>query len=119
MKIRALPAEIKSPSLAFLVTFLRRSVATFMLKAQSIHKLTIRLDKTGLESGQVGALGQQQKQQGLDPNSLSNFLGGEQQKAQQANPDIMSTLNSLLDTDKDGSAMNDVLGMVGKMLGGR
>jgi hypothetical protein len=84
---------------------------------------------TGMEKGQVGqllqiaaplvmgALGQQQ-QQGLDPGTLSAFLGGQQQKAQQANPDMMSTLNNLLDLDKDGSAMDDVFGMVGKLFGG-
>jgi hypothetical protein len=85
---------------------------------------------TGLDTAQVmqllqiaaplvmGALGQQQKQQNLDTNSLPTFLAGEQQKAQQANPDMMSTLNSLLDFDKDGSAVNDVFGMVGKLFGG-
>jgi hypothetical protein len=86
---------------------------------------------TGLQSEQIGqllqiaapllmgALGQQQRQQGLDTNSLSAFLGGQQQKAQQANPDMMSTLNSLLDLDKDGSALNDVFGMMGKLFGGK
>jgi hypothetical protein len=86
---------------------------------------------TGLDSGQVGqllqiaapllmgALGQQQQQQGLDANSLSAFLGGQQQMAQQSNPDMMSTLNSLLDTNRDGSALDEVLGLMGKLLGGQ
>lgn len=64
-------------------------------------------------------IGQQQRQQGLDTNSLSAFLGGQQQKAQQANPAMMSTLNNLLDLDKDGSALNDVFGMMGKLFGGK
>lgn len=85
----------------------------------------------GLDSGQVeqllqiaapllmGALGQQQQQQGFDPNGLSAFLGGQQQAVQQSNPDMMSLLNSLLDTNKSGSALDEVLGLVGKLLGGR
>jgi hypothetical protein len=84
---------------------------------------------TGLNSAQVGqllqiaaplvmgALGQQQQQQGLNPNSLSAFLGSQQQAAQQANPDMMSTLNSLLDMNKSGSALDDILSFLGKLFG--
>lgn len=79
---------------------------------------------TGLNSNQVsqllqiaaplvmGALGQQQQSQGLGPNGLAALLGGQQQAAQQANPDMMGMLNQLLDRDKDGSALNDIWGMV-------
>jgi len=86
---------------------------------------------TGLNSAQIGqllqiaapllmgALGQQQQQQGLNPNSLSAFLGSQQQAAQQANPDMMSTLNSLLDMNRNGSALDDVLGLLGKLFGRR
>lgn len=84
---------------------------------------------TGLQTGQVaqllqiaaplvmGALGQQQQQQGLNPATLATFLSGQQQQAQQASPDLMSTLNSLLDTDHNGSALNEIAGMVGKLFG--
>jgi hypothetical protein len=86
---------------------------------------------SGLSSGQVGqllqiaapllmgALGQQQQQQGFDTNGLSAFLGSQQQTAQQSNPDMMSMLNTLLDMDRDGSAVDDILGMVGKLFGPR
>ncbi len=86
---------------------------------------------TGLNSDQVGqllqiaapllmgALGQQQQQQGFDTNALSAFLGGQQQLAQQSNPGVMSILNNLLDMDRDGSALDDILGMVGKLFGRR
>jgi hypothetical protein len=60
----------------------------------------------------MGALGQQQQSQGLGPNGLAALLGGQQQAAQQANPSMMGTLNQLLDQDKDGSALNDIWGMV-------
>jgi hypothetical protein len=83
---------------------------------------------TGLDSGQVGqllqiaaplimgALGQKQQQQGFDTNGLSSFLGGQQQVAQKSNPDMMGVLNNLLDADRDGSALDDILGVVGKLL---
>jgi len=86
---------------------------------------------TGLDSGQVaqllqiaaplvmGMVGQHTQQKGLDPNSLSTYLGGQQQQVQQSNPDMMGVLNTLLDTNKDGSAVDDVLGMVGKLFGGK
>lgn len=66
----------------------------------------------------MGLLGRQQQQQGLDPDHLSSFLGGQQQMAQQTNPDLMGTLNTLLDLDRDGSALDDVVGLMGKLLGG-
>ena len=86
---------------------------------------------TGLDSSQVGqllqiaapllmgALGQQQQQQGFDTNGLSAFLGGQQQAAHQSNPDMMSMLNSLLDMNRSGSALDDILGMAGKLFGGQ
>lgn len=86
---------------------------------------------TGLDSGQVGqllqivapllmgTLGQQQQQQGLDVGGLATFLGGQQQIAQQSSPDMMSMLNSLLDTNRDGSALGEVVGLLGKLFGGR
>ncbi len=86
---------------------------------------------TGLTSDQVGqllqiaaplvmgALGSQQQQQGLDPNGLSSFLGSQQQQVQQSQPDIMGTINTLLDTNKDGSALDDILGMAGKLFGNK
>ncbi len=86
---------------------------------------------TGLDNNQVGqllqiaaplvmgALGQQRQQNGLDTNGLSTFLGGQQQQVQQSNPDLMGALNTLLDANQDGSAVDDVLGMVGKLLGGK
>lgn len=86
---------------------------------------------TGLEAGQIGqllqiaaplimgALGQQQQQQGLSTSGLAALLGGQQQLAQQSKPDMMSMLNSLLDADKDGSALDEIMGFVGKLFGGK
>jgi hypothetical protein len=67
----------------------------------------------------MGALGSQQQQQSLDPQGLSSFLGGQQQQVQQSQPDIMGTINTLLDANRDGSALDDILGMAGKLFGNK
>ncbi len=67
----------------------------------------------------MGALGSQQQQQGLDPQGLSSFLGNQQQQAQQSQPDLMGSINTLLDANRDGSALDDILGMAGKLFGNK
>jgi hypothetical protein len=86
---------------------------------------------TGLDSGQIGQLlqiaaplvmgmiGQHTQQNNLSPNKLSSFLGGQQQAAQKSNPNMMGLVNGLLDANQDGSAMDDILGLAGKLLGGK
>jgi hypothetical protein len=86
---------------------------------------------TGLKSDQVGqllqiaaplvmgALGSQQQQQGLDSKGLSSFLGSQQQQVQQSQPDIMGAINTLLDANHDGSSLDDILGMAGKLFGNK
>ena len=86
---------------------------------------------SGLESDQVGqllqiaapllmgALGQQQKKEGLGINDLTSLLGGQKQLVQETEPGMMGMLNRVLDMDQDGSAVDDVLGMVGKLFGKR
>jgi hypothetical protein len=88
-------------------------------------------EATGLDAGTVGqllevaaplvmgALGQQQRQQGLDPDGLSDFLSQQRQAAQAANPGLMSVLTSLLDTNKDGSVLDDIFRLVGRLFSGR
>lgn len=87
--------------------------------------------QTGLDAGTIGqlltiaaplvmgALGKTQQEQGFDANGLSSFLGQQQQAAQQSNPDMMAMLGSMLDMDKDGSALDDILGLVGKFFSRR
>ena len=89
-----------------------------------------RLAKTtGMKSDQIiqlmqivaplimGALGKKQHQNGLDPKGVSDLLGTEKQKTQQAAPDLMGTLNTMLDADGDGSALDDIMGFAGKLFG--
>ena len=87
---------------------------------------------TGLDSGQVtkllmtlaplvmAYLGRQKRQRNLDPGGLSDLLRQESAQATQAAPnDLLGTIGSFLDRDGDGSPLNDVLGGLGGMLGGR
>ena len=62
----------------------------------------------------MGSLGQAQQQNGLDASGLSNFLNVQEQEAQATAPDAMSMLSSMLDQNKDGSAMDDLQSMAAR-----
>ncbi len=67
----------------------------------------------------MGLLGRQLQKKGLDSDTLTTFLGGQQKKEQKADPGLAGALGTLLDADKDGSAVDDVVDIVGKMLSRR
>jgi hypothetical protein len=83
---------------------------------------------TGLNGGQVGqvlamlapvvmgAIGQQTKQQGFDASSLAGFLGNQQQAAANASPDLMSIAIRFLDSNGNGSIMDEAAGLLGSFL---
>lgn len=87
--------------------------------------------KTGLDAGQIGtlleiaaplvmgALGAQQRSKGLDTDGLASLLGTQRQTAAKEDPDLLGILNTALDADRDGSAVDDVIGFVGKLFGKR
>lgn len=57
----------------------------------------------------MGALSRGAQQQGgLDPSVLAGMLGGEQASLSQRSPDMMSTIGSLLDSNRDGSIVDDI-----------
>jgi len=62
----------------------------------------------------MGAVGQAQQQEGLDASGLSNLLATQQQQAQSNAPDVMGMLGSMLDQNKDGSAMDDLQSMAAR-----
>lgn len=76
---------------------------------------------TGLNTGQtaqilmmlapivMGYLGRQKQQQNLDSGGLSNWLGGQQQQIQQSPQG--GFLNQILDSNGDGSLMDDIASM--------
>ncbi|MFY9610913.1 MAG: DUF937 domain-containing protein [Blastocatellia bacterium] len=65
----------------------------------------------------MGALGRTQQRRGFDAGSLSDFLGNQQQEAQASAPDMMGMLGNLLDSNKDGSVLDDVGRIAGKFFG--
>ena len=67
----------------------------------------------------MGVLGQAQRQQRLDPGDLAGALQTNQQQMQQQNGSLLSTINSMLDSNKDGSAIDEVAGMLGSFLNSR
>ena len=62
----------------------------------------------------MGAVGKAQQNEHLDPSGLSNLLERQQQQAQSNAPGAMNILSSMLDQNKDGSAMDDIQRMAAK-----
>lgn len=67
----------------------------------------------------LGALGRMKREKGLDQGGLSEVLGQERQKAEQAHPQHGGLLNSIFDRDGDGQILDDLAGMAGGLLTGR
>lgn len=68
----------------------------------------------------MGYLGQQKKSQGLDAGGIVNILMGARNQASNDSGMggmAMTMLNSFLDKDGDGSALDDIGGMLGNMFG--
>lgn len=85
--------------------------------------------KTGLTGKQIGkilaiaapivmaAIGSKQRKKNLDADGLASMLGDElQQTRASKDPGLLGVLNSVLDADKDGSAMDDITGFLGDMV---
>jgi hypothetical protein len=66
----------------------------------------------------MGALGRTQRQESLDAGSLAGLLGQQSQQAMSTSP-LFGVLSQVLDSNRDGSMMDDVAGMLGGLLGKR
>ena len=66
----------------------------------------------------MGALGKQQRQQGLDASGLGSLLGQERETAYRKAPEAMGMLGQLLDRDNDGSMVDDITEMGSDLLSG-
>lgn len=66
----------------------------------------------------MGALGRMRQQENVGANELPDVLGRATRQTASNSP-LMDVLGSVLDRDRDGSAMDDIAGMLGGMLGGR
>jgi hypothetical protein len=63
----------------------------------------------------MGAVGRLQQEHGLDAQGLSNRLQQEVETAKQKAPGLMNIATQLLDRNQDGSILDDVGNMVGKL----
>lgn len=78
---------------------------------------------SGLNTGQVmqilmmlapivmSFLGKKKQEENLDAGGLAGYLGGQQQQMQSSGNSVMDTVGSFLDSDKDGSALDDIASM--------
>jgi hypothetical protein len=67
----------------------------------------------------MGMLGKQKQQNGLDVGGLMNMLSGTVTQQKQSGNPLMDMATRFLDKDGDGSAIDDIAGMVGKGLLGK
>jgi hypothetical protein len=63
----------------------------------------------------MGALGKAQRDGKLDPGALAGMLGAEHQSATDAAPGVMGMLEKVLDRNHDGSVMDEIGGLLGKL----
>ena len=68
----------------------------------------------------MGILGQQKKQNNLDAKGLGNLTSmlASNFSSEAGTSGIMETVTNLLDANKDGNVVDDIMGMVGKFFGG-
>ena len=68
----------------------------------------------------MGMLGQQKKQNNLDAKGLGNLTSmlASNFGSEAGTSGIIETVTNLLDANKDGNVMDDIMGMVGKFFGG-
>ena len=68
----------------------------------------------------MGMLGQQKKQNNLDAKGLGNLTSmlASNFGSKAGASGIMEAVTNLLDANKDGNVMDDIMGMVGKFFGG-
>lgn len=86
--------------------------------------------RTGLDAGSIGkllmmlaplilgALGKAKRQNHLDdPGSLGGYLNQQRNQAQNEAPDMMDMLTNMLDSNKDGSVLDDLGNIAGGLFG--
>ena len=66
----------------------------------------------------MGLLGRMQRQKGFDAGGLSSFLTEERKQVQQRDPDAVSVIGDLLDSNDDGQVVDDVVKLGASLLGG-
>jgi hypothetical protein len=65
----------------------------------------------------LAALAKKRGQDGLDSGGLTDLLGGERDRMQEASPDAFGAITGMLDANHDGSIADDVARVGGDLLG--
>lgn len=65
----------------------------------------------------MGALGSAKRSNGLDAGGVAAMLGQEKSAISGLGGGALGSLMQLIDRDKDGSVVDDLTGMLGKMMG--
>jgi hypothetical protein len=65
----------------------------------------------------MGALGRTHQQEGLDAGALSGLLGGQAEQLGASASPMLGMVSQLLDSNNDGSALDDVVRLAAKMFG--
>lgn len=66
----------------------------------------------------MGSLGKAKQQQGFDASGLAAALGQQEKVARKASPSAVDMFSRMLDSDGDGSSMDDIVKLGGGLLGG-
>ncbi len=66
----------------------------------------------------MGSLGKAKQQHGFDASGLAAALGRQETAARQASPSAVDMFSRMLDSDGDGSSMDDIVKMGGGLLSG-
>ena len=93
------------------------NVAQAVSKSSGLDKNSSMQLLTMLAPLVLGFLGKEKKQNNLDANGLNNLTSMLSSNLAQSNPDIMSFVGSLLDSNKDGNFLDEALGMLGGFFG--
>ena len=96
----------------------RRSVETGLSRASGLNMGTIAKLLPILAPIVMGVLGRTQRQRGFDAGALSSALTEERKSVEKQQPDAMSAVARLLDTNDDGQIADDVVKLGASLLGG-
>jgi hypothetical protein len=67
----------------------------------------------------LGAVGNMQRQKNLDSDGLATSLQNEQQQLRESSGGVMDMITRMLDSNKDGSIVDEVTGFIGQLLSQR
>ncbi|MDQ3261537.1 MAG: DUF937 domain-containing protein [Pseudomonadota bacterium] len=67
----------------------------------------------------MGFLGRTRQQQAMGPSGVAGLLGGETEYAQRAAPTLIGAINRFFDQNGNGSAVDELAGIMGSMLSRR